>query len=113
MAIFISSLASLGAFSPESNPSLAGQQIYTRAAQGDLAALKLMDKQIFRIMGKVINLAAMSFRLRQGRKFNLPPANADYTTTFLYLLDHLNERDYKPNPGLAKALDTLLLGFFF
>jgi citrate synthase len=51
----------------------------------------------------------MAYRIRQGRPFNAPPNNLDYTSTFLYLLDHLNERDYKPNPVLAKALDVLFL----
>lgn len=57
----------------------------------------------------MITLAAMSYKMRQGRNFNLPPPNSSYTETFLYLLDHLNERDYKPNPVFVKALDTLFL----
>jgi hypothetical protein len=34
----------------------------------------------------------MAYRIRQGRPFNQPPTGLDYTSTFLYLLDHLNER---------------------
>lgn len=68
-----------------------------------------MDKQIFRLLGKSIALASMSYRMRMGRGFNKPPPDLSYTETFLYLLDHLNERDYKPNPVLAKALDVLFL----
>lgn len=35
---------------------------------------------------------SMAYRIRQGRPFNQPPQGLDYTSTFLYLLDHLNER---------------------
>jgi citrate synthase len=106
MAILTSSFAALGAFAPEANPSLQGQRLYT---SGSRQSLQVMDKQIFRLIGKSISLAAMAYRIRQGRPFNQPPQGLDYTSTFLYLLDHLNERDYKPNPVLAKALDVLFL----
>ncbi|KAM0752246.1 hypothetical protein T439DRAFT_324313 [Meredithblackwellia eburnea MCA 4105] len=106
MAILTSSFAALGAFAPEANPSLQGQKLYT---QGDVPSLAVMDKQIYRLIGKSISLAAMAFRIRQGRPFNQPPTGLDYTSTFLYLLDHLNEKDYKPHPVLAKALDVLFL----
>lgn len=55
MAILTSSLAALGAFAPDANPSLQGQKLYTT---GDAASLAVMDKQIFRIIGKSISLAA-------------------------------------------------------
>lgn len=48
MAMLASSLAALGAYAPEANPSLQGQAIYSRAASGESSALKLMDKQIYR-----------------------------------------------------------------
>lgn len=103
MLILSSGFASLGAFAPEANPSLQGQKLYTR---GD-ASLAIMDKQIYRIMGKAITLAAMSYRVRQGRPFNRPPVGLSYAGTFLYLLDTLNEREYRPNPVFEKALDVV------
>ncbi|SCZ91885.1 BZ3500_MvSof-1268-A1-R1_Chr5-3g08198 [Microbotryum saponariae] len=106
MSILISGIASLGAFAPEANPSLAGQKLYT---SGTMSSLRTMDKQIFRLLGKAPTLAAMAYRMRQGRPFNQPPAGLGYTETFLYLLDHLNEREFRPHPVLAKALDTLFL----
>ena len=57
----------------------------------------------------VLALAAMSYRVRQGRPFNRPPQNLSYSETFLYLLDWLNEEDYKPNPVFVKALDKLFI----
>lgn len=44
MAILSASFAALGAFAPEANPSLQGQNLYTQAAKGDKAALAVMDK---------------------------------------------------------------------
>jgi citrate synthase len=55
MAILASSFAALGAFAPEANPSLQGQNLYT---SGTVASYQNMDKQIFRLIGKSISLAA-------------------------------------------------------
>ncbi|GAA5884268.1 hypothetical protein JCM1840_000189, partial [Sporobolomyces johnsonii] len=106
MAILTSGFAALGAYAPEANPSLAGQKLYT---SGSSAALQTMDKQIFRLLGKSITLAAMAYRARMGRQFVPPPSNMGYAESFLYMMDHLNEPNYRPNPVLAKALDTLFL----
>lgn len=57
----------------------------------------------------VLRIISMAYRIRQGRPFNQPPSNLPYTSTFLYLLDHLNEPNYQPHPVLAKALDVLFL----
>jgi citrate synthase len=51
----------------------------------------------------------MAYRIRQGRHFNVPKPGLTYTETFLYLLDHLGEEDYKPHPVVAKALDVLFI----
>lgn len=76
MAILTSSFAALGAFASDSNPSLQGQNLYTK---GTTESLAIMDKQIFRLIGKTISLASMAYRIRQGRPFNQPPAGLDYT----------------------------------
>ncbi|PLW04989.1 hypothetical protein PCANC_07541 [Puccinia coronata f. sp. avenae] len=108
MAILISSFGALGAFAPEANPSLQGQKLYTRP--GEMDSRHVMDKQIFRLLGKSISLAAMAYRIRMGRAFNRPPVGRSYTETFLYMLDYLNEgENYRPNPVIAKALDVLFI----
>jgi citrate synthase len=58
MSILTASFAALGAFAPEANPSLQGQTLYTKAGSGDKDALAAMDKQIYRLLGKSITLAA-------------------------------------------------------
>lgn len=88
MSILASSFAALGSFAPEANPSLQGADIFTN---GSVESLKLLDKQIFRLLGKSATLAAMAYRIRQGRPFNRPKEGLSYTENFLYLMDHLNE----------------------
>ncbi|KAG6862486.1 hypothetical protein C0995_000032 [Termitomyces sp. Mi166 len=106
MAILTSAFAYLGSYYREANPSLQGQNIFT---SGDKASLELMDKQIYRLIGKATTLAAMAYRVRQGRDFVTPPTGLSYTGSFLYQMDHLGEENYVPNPVLEKALDVLFL----
>ena len=113
MSILTSAFAYLGSYYSEANPSLQGgitsnwnstftkrcfclqgQNIFTK---GDKASLALMDKQIYRLIGKATTLAAcvmflflgqmwiaispfrMAYRVRQGREFVTPPTNMSYT----------------------------------
>lgn len=75
MAIMSSAFAALGSFHAEANPSLQGQKLYS---SGSVASLKAMDKQIYRLIGKATTIAAMAFRVRQGRPFNRPPIGLSY-----------------------------------
>ncbi|KAF8643266.1 hypothetical protein AX16_009150 [Volvariella volvacea WC 439] len=106
MAILTSAFAYLGSYYAEANPSLQGQYIFSK---GDKASLALMDKQIYRLIGKATTLAAMAYRVRQGRNFVTPPTGLSYTGSFLFQMDHLGEENYRPNPVLEKALDVLFL----
>lgn len=106
MAILTSAFAYLGSYYSEANPSLQGQTLYTK---GDQDSLTVLDKQIYRILGKATTLAAMAYRVRQGREFVTPPTGMSYTGSFLYQMDHMGEDHYKPNPVLEKALDVLFL----
>lgn len=51
----------------------------------------------------------MAYRIRQGRHFNIPKPGLNYIETFLYLLDHLGEENYRPHPVITKALDVLFI----
>ncbi|KAG9314980.1 citrate synthase-like protein [Chiua virens] len=125
-----SAFAYLGSYYSEANPSLQGQALYTNGAKGDVAALRNMDKQIYRLIGKATTLAAMAYRVRQGREFVVPPTGMSYAESgqwadtacrFLFQLDHSSHSDafpttstscgvaYKPHPVLARALDILFI----
>jgi citrate synthase len=106
MSMMTATFAALGSFYEEANPSLRGQNLYTK---GDAASLANMDKQIYRLIGKAPTLAAMAYRVRQGRGFVTPPKGLSYTGSFLYQLDRLGEQGYVPSPVLEKALDILFI----
>ncbi|KAJ7593258.1 peroxysomal citrate synthase [Mycena floridula] len=106
MSILSSAFSYLGSYYAEANPSLQGQTLYTK---GDSASLAIMDKQIYRLIGKATTLAAMAYRVRQGREFVVPPPGLSYTGAFLYQMDRIGESRYTPNPVLEKALDVLFL----
>ncbi|KAL7754088.1 hypothetical protein RI367_000068 [Sorochytrium milnesiophthora] len=102
MGMFIATVAAMSTFDPSGNPALAGSNIYIQDKQ-------LRNKQIFRLLGKVPTIAAMAYRHRIGRPYNYPQEGMSYTENFLYMMDHLSEPNYKPNPKLAKALDILFI----
>ncbi|KAJ7903452.1 peroxysomal citrate synthase [Mycena olivaceomarginata] len=106
MAILTSALSYIGSYYSEANPSLQGQNLFTK---GDKTSLATMDKQIIRLIGKATTLAAMAYRVRQGREFVTPPTGLSYAGSFLYQMDHLGQENYVPNPVLEKALDVLFL----
>jgi citrate synthase len=75
MAILTSAFAYLGLY-PSSYSSLQDQKFFTTR---DKASLGKMDRQIFRIIGKATTLAAMAYRVRQGREFVTSPVGLSYT----------------------------------
>ncbi|KAL7746539.1 hypothetical protein RI367_008066 [Sorochytrium milnesiophthora] len=129
MGMVISTLASLSTFHPEANPALVGDALYLSGPRENLASsykvgtrnsLKppsltdirdhVRSKQIYRILGKVPSIAACAYRLREGRPLNHPMNNADsYTQNFLYMLDRLDEDNFRPDEVLVKALDKMFI----
>ncbi|KAJ1553623.1 hypothetical protein HK096_007114, partial [Nowakowskiella sp. JEL0078] len=102
MGMFISSIAALSTFSPDANPALQGSDLFQKNVQ-------TRNKQIIRLLGKTPTIAAACYRHRIGRDYNEPQANLSYSENFLYMMDHLSEKNYVPNPILAKALDVLFI----
>ena len=100
MGMFVSTMAALSTFHPEANPALAGQQCYKD--------VDLRNKQIYRILGTAPTIAAASYRHRIGREYN-DPKYGGYAENFFYMLDNLNDPDYKPHPVLVRALDILFI----
>ncbi|MDQ4075874.1 MAG: citrate synthase [Chloroflexota bacterium] len=94
MSMLISSVAAMRSFHPESI---------------DYDDPQTLQKQIWRILGKLPTVAAFAYRHRIGRPFNYPDATRGYTGNFLYMLDYMNERDYEVSPVLARALDVLFI----
>ena len=102
MGMFISAFAAMGTLHPEQNPCLTSQNIYTDP--------HVRNKQICRIMGNATTVAAMVYRHRMGRPFNVPNSDLGYVENFLYMMDMFHEGiAFRPHPKLVKALDTLFL----
>jgi len=88
MSILTSAFAALGSFYPEANPSLQGQTLFTKA-KDSFPHLQNLDKQIFRLIGKAPTLAAMAYRVRQGRHFVAAPPGLSYTGSCVLILSPL------------------------
>jgi len=95
MGMLVSEVAAMSTLHPEANPSLKGDKIYSD--------VKFVNKQIYRLLGNVPTLAAACYRHRLGRPSNHPRHDLSYIENFLYMLDCLNDKDYKPNPVLTKV----------
>jgi citrate synthase len=91
----------MSTFHPEASTALQGEEVYNQES--------MVNKQIFRCLGKIPTLAACAYRHRIGRPYNTPSNELGYTENFLYMLDRLSETNYTPNPKLAKALDVIFI----
>ncbi|KAJ6830320.1 uncharacterized protein M6B38_353785 [Iris pallida] len=101
MGVLVSAMSALSVFHPDANPALRGQDLYQ--------SKQVRDKQIARILGKVPTIAAAAYLRLAGRPPVLPSNNLSYSENFLYMLDSLGDRTYKPNPRLARVLDVLFI----
>ncbi|OWM73312.1 hypothetical protein CDL15_Pgr001426 [Punica granatum] len=101
MGVLVSAMSALSVFHPDANPALRGQDIYK--------SKQVRDKQIARILGKVPIIAAAANLRLEGRPPVLPSNSLSYAENFLYMLDSLGNRSYKPNPRLARVLDVLFI----
>jgi citrate synthase len=101
MGMVISAVSAMSTFHPEANPALAGQDIYNN--------VRVRNKQVHRIVGTMPTVAAFAYRHRIGRPYVDPRSDLGYAENFLYMLDSLGDRAYKPHPKLARALDILFI----
>ncbi|XP_043701365.1 citrate synthase, glyoxysomal [Telopea speciosissima] len=101
MGVLVSAMSALSVFHPDANPALRGQDLYQ--------SKQVRDKQIARILGKVPTIAAAAYLRLAGRPPVLPSSNLSYSENFLYMLDSLGNRSYKPNPRLARVIDILFI----
>ncbi|KAJ8626720.1 hypothetical protein MRB53_020027 [Persea americana] len=101
MGVLCSAMSALSVFHPDANPALRGQDLYQ--------SKQVRDKQIARILGKAPTIGAAAYLRMAGRSPVLPSSNLSYSENFLYMLDSLGNRSYKPNPRLARVLDVLFI----
>ena len=92
MGMFISSLAALGTFYPES------KKIRDPESQ---------HKQVLRLLAKSPTLAAMCYRFSVGLPFFLPDNALSYPANFLTMMWKIGE--YEVHPVLERAMDVLFI----
>ncbi len=62
-----------------------------------------------RLIAKIPTIAAMAFKYSVGQPFMYPLNNLGYTENFLRMCFAVPAEEYKINPVLAKALDTIFI----
>ncbi len=62
-----------------------------------------------RLIAKMPTIAAMAFKYHVGQPFVYPRNNLGYTENFMRMCFSVPAEDYKPNPVLTKALDTIFI----
>ncbi|RYR45537.1 hypothetical protein Ahy_A07g031372 isoform A [Arachis hypogaea] len=101
MGALVNAISSLSIYHPDANPALRGQGVYN--------SNQVRDKQIARVIGKITTIAAAIYLRITGRPPVLPSNNLSFTENFLYMLDSLGNRSYRPNPKLTRALDIIFI----
>jgi len=94
MGIFVTILAALSTFYPESKQVLDPD---------------VRQKQIWRLIGKVPTIAAFAYRHSLGMPYVYPDNDLSYTENLLSMMYRVAEPKYKPNPVLTKALEVLFI----
>jgi citrate synthase len=94
MGMFISAVAALSSFHPESS------QIFD-------PQVRLL--QIKRLIAKVPTMAAYSYRHIMGFPYIYPDNELSYAGNFLNMMFKMTELKYKPDPVLERALDVLFI----
>jgi citrate synthase len=94
MGRFISTMAALGTFYPEAK---------------NIFDVECRNKQIVRIIAKVITIAAFNYRHRVGMPYAYPDNDLSYAGNFLNMMFRMTESKYKVNPALERALDVLFI----
>src|ERR1700744_5020578 len=62
-----------------------------------------------RLIAKMPTLAAMAYKYHVGQPFVYPRNDLGYTENFMRMCFSVPAEDYKPNPVLTKALDTIFI----
>ncbi|MFM7819664.1 MAG: citrate synthase, partial [Actinomycetota bacterium] len=93
MGMFVSAIAALGTFYPESK---------------DIFAPGALDQHVLRLIAKVPTIAAMCYRFSTGLPFVSPNNSMSYAENFLNMMFKIGD-DHAVDPRLTKAMDLLFI----
>jgi citrate synthase len=94
MGKFISMISALGTMYPEAK---------------EIFDYENRQKQIARLVAKVITIAAFGYRHMVGMPYSYPDNDLSYSGNFLNMMFKTTEVKYQPHPALEKALDVLFI----
>ena len=94
MGMLISTIAALSTFYPDAK---------------DIFNVESRRKQTYRLIGKMPTVAAFAYRHCLGMPFVYPDNDLSYCGNFLNMLFRTTELQYRPNPSLERALDSLVI----
>ena len=94
MGKFISMISALGTMYPEAK---------------NIFDYDNRQKQIARLIAKVITIAAFGYRHMVGMPYSYPDNDLSYAGNFLNMMFKTTEVKYQPHPALEKALDVLFI----
>jgi citrate synthase len=94
MAVMVGVVGALSAFYHDSTD-------ITDARQRQIAS--------HRLVAKIPTIAAMAYKYSIGQPFMYPQNSLGYTENFMRMCFAVPCEEYKPNPVLAKALDTIFI----
>jgi citrate synthase len=94
MGRLISTMAALGTFYPEA------KNIFDPVCR---------QKQIIRIIAKIITIGAFNYRRSIGMPYAYPDNDLSYPGNFLNMMFKMTEPRYSPEPALQRALDILFI----
>ncbi|HEY6140981.1 MAG TPA: citrate synthase [Thermoanaerobaculia bacterium] len=94
MGKLISTIAALGTFYPEAK---------------NIFDAECRQKQIYRLIAKMITIAAFSYRHMVGMPYAYPDNDLSYPANFLNMMFKTTEVKYTPHPALVRALDVLFI----
>jgi citrate synthase len=94
MGMLISTVAALSTFYPEAK---------------NIEDAAVRQKQIERLIAKMITIAAFGYRHITGMPYVYPDNDLSYSGNFLNMMFKMTEVRYRPNPALEHALDVLFI----
>src|SRR6201990_702717 len=75
----------------------------------DITDPKQREVASHRLIAKLPTIAAMAYKYHVGQPFVYPRNELSFTDNFLRMCFSVPAEDYKPNPVLSKALDTIFI----
>jgi citrate synthase len=94
MGAFVSTVASLSTFYPESKDVRSGER---------------RKEQIVRLIAKMPTIAAFAYRHSMGFPYVYPDNDLSYSGNFLNMMFKMSESKYEPDPALERIVDVLFI----